>query len=80
MARLANPFEQVENVMTRAKKGSGLGLAITKALIELHGGEFAITSRLGESTLVTVCLPRSPGPTNGRTKAAERNELPASGA
>jgi two-component system cell cycle sensor histidine kinase PleC len=38
LARLANPFEQVENVMTRAKKGSGLGLAITKALIELHGG------------------------------------------
>jgi signal transduction histidine kinase len=59
LPRLARPFEQVENVLTRAKTGSGLGLAITKALVELHGGALHIASRLGQGTTVTVRLPRS---------------------
>ena len=60
LQRLTRPFEQVENVLTRAKTGSGLGLAITKALVELHGGRLAIASRLGEGTTVTVRLLRAP--------------------
>ena len=60
LPRLAQPFEQVENVLTRARTGSGLGLAITKTLVELHGGRFDIASRLGEGTIVTVRFPRPP--------------------
>jgi len=60
LQRLTRPFEQVENVLTRAKTGSGLGLAITKALVELHDGRLDITSRLGEGTTVAVRLPRAP--------------------
>jgi two-component system cell cycle sensor histidine kinase PleC len=58
LSRLAKPFEQVDNVMTRRQEGSGLGLAISKALVELHGGRLIIESELGLGTRVTVTLPR----------------------
>jgi two-component system cell cycle sensor histidine kinase PleC len=64
LARLAKPFEQVDNAMTRRQEGSGLGLAISKALAELHGGRLAIDSELGVGTRVTITLPRpAPGAT-----------------
>jgi len=57
LPRLAQPFEQVENVWTRRREGSGLGLAISKGLIELHGGRLTIESEVGRGTRVTVRLP-----------------------
>ena len=59
LSRLAKPFEQVDNVMTRRQEGSGLGLAISKALAELHGGRLLIESELGVGTRVSVSLPRA---------------------
>jgi signal transduction histidine kinase len=38
--------------------GAGLGLAIAKALIEKQKGKIEVTSREGEGTRVTLCLPR----------------------
>ena len=38
-------------------QGTGLGLSLVRAFAELHGGEMAIESRLGEGTAVTVRLP-----------------------
>jgi signal transduction histidine kinase len=60
LRRLARPFEQVDNVLTRTKTGSGLGLALTKALVDQHGGRFEISSRVGEGTTVTARFPRQP--------------------
>lgn len=37
--------------------GTGLGLTIVKEIIDLHGGEVTVDSRLGEGTTVTVWLP-----------------------
>lgn len=37
--------------------GSGLGLAIARALIEAHGGQIRLESRLGAGTRVEVTLP-----------------------
>ena len=37
--------------------GKGLGLAIVKRIVELHGGEVAVTSEPGRGTEVTIRLP-----------------------
>lgn len=39
------------------KQGSGLGLPIIKALIEAHGGQAELQSKVGEGTVVTLTLP-----------------------
>ena len=58
LPRLARPFEQVEQELTRNNSGTGLGLALTKSLAEMHGGKLAIQSEVGRGTIVTVTLPR----------------------
>ncbi len=40
-----------------ADEGTGLGLPIVKGLVELHGGEFRLQSKLREGTEVTVLFP-----------------------
>jgi PAS domain S-box-containing protein len=57
LSRIAQPFEQASNDPARTHGGSGLGLALVKSLVALHGGEFAIQSKLGHGTEVTVTLP-----------------------
>ncbi|ANP44882.1 PAS domain-containing sensor histidine kinase [Candidatus Viadribacter manganicus] len=61
LPRLARPFEQVEQELTRNNHGTGLGLALTKSLTEMHGGKLAIQSEVGRGTIVTVTLPRTFG-------------------
>ena len=51
------PFEQVENIMSRRYPGTGLGLPIAKKLIELHGGTVELESELAEGTEITLRLP-----------------------
>ena len=53
------PFRQVDTVLSRRHAGTGLGLPLTKALVELHGGQLEIESRLGIGTTVRVRLPAS---------------------
>ncbi|MFN5857072.1 MAG: response regulator [Pseudanabaenaceae cyanobacterium] len=40
-----------------SQQGTGLGLAIVKRLVQLHGGQFNLSSELYEYTLVEVVLP-----------------------
>jgi two-component system, cell cycle sensor histidine kinase PleC len=40
-----------------ADEGSGLGLPIVRGLVELHGGEFTLKSKVREGTEVIVTLP-----------------------
>jgi signal transduction histidine kinase len=39
LARIFNPFEQVESSKSRRYQGVGLGLSLTKSLVELHDGK-----------------------------------------
>lgn len=57
LSRVGEPFEQFGDNHAQSQNGTGLGLAITKKLLQLHGGQFAITSELGNGTTVTITLP-----------------------
>jgi len=60
LERLAQPFEQASN--NNSGEGTGLGLALSKSFVEMHGGNFHITSKLGEGTTITFTLPNRPVP------------------
>ncbi|WP_298913668.1 PAS domain-containing sensor histidine kinase [uncultured Algimonas sp.] len=60
IARLAQPFEQIDSQHSRKHEGTGLGLALSKSLVELHGGDLSISSDLGQGTTVTFTLPNQP--------------------
>lgn len=57
LERVLNPFEQVADHLTKENEGTGLGLPIARALIELHGGDLALSSELGIGTTVALRLP-----------------------
>jgi len=57
LASLGQPFVQVQNDYTRRYEGTGLGLSLVKGLVALHGGVFAISSRPGEGTVITITVP-----------------------
>jgi signal transduction histidine kinase len=63
-SRARDPF------FTTRPSGTGLGLAIVDRIVDAHGGSFAIDSRAGEGTTVTVFLPNgsaSEPPSRGRS-------------
>jgi cell cycle sensor histidine kinase DivJ len=57
LPRVGDPFFQARASYDRRHDGTGLGLSIVKGLVALHGGRFAIESRLGEGTRVVFHLP-----------------------
>jgi two-component system cell cycle sensor histidine kinase PleC len=57
IARLAQPFEQIESQHSKTQQGTGLGLALTKSLIEMHSGRIDFQSEPGHGTTVSVFLP-----------------------
>ena len=57
VARLFEPFQQADPSIRRRHGGTGLGLAISKQLIEMHGGDIWMTSRVQQGSTVTFTLP-----------------------
>ncbi len=57
LARLAQPFEQIESQHAKTQQGTGLGLALTKSLVEMHGGLLDLRSAPGQGTSATFSLP-----------------------
>ncbi len=57
LARLFEPFTQVDGSLARRHSGTGLGLALVRRLAELHGGTVGVASRPGVGSVFRVWLP-----------------------
>jgi PAS domain S-box-containing protein len=57
LARLFQPFSQVDSGLARRFEGTGLGLAMVKLLADLHGGSVAVESAVDSGSRFTVWLP-----------------------
>jgi len=57
MAKLFQPFSQIDSSLARKFEGTGLGLAMVKQLAELLGGTVAVASAEGEGACFTAWLP-----------------------
>ncbi|MBV1887370.1 MAG: HAMP domain-containing histidine kinase, partial [Parvibaculaceae bacterium] len=59
IARIFEPFIQVENALSRTHQGTGLGLPLVKKIMSLHGGHVVLKSTVGEGTTAIVTFPSS---------------------
>lgn len=58
--RVFEPFERGhsdEEGLIRQQNGTGLGLSLVKNIVDLHGGEVEIDSKLGEGTSISIIMP-----------------------
>lgn len=55
-----DPFFRVDRSRARTTGGVGLGLTLAKRIVEAHGGEITISSRLDAGTCVTISLSLDP--------------------
>jgi signal transduction histidine kinase len=51
-------FFRGTNVGDARASGSGLGLAIARSIVEMHGGQIEVASKIGEGSAFSVRLPR----------------------
>ncbi|MCL6258263.1 response regulator [Aquiflexum sp. TKW24L] len=57
--KVFNRFFQVQQAEPTSMIGSGVGLAFTKNIIDLHGGNISVESKINEGTSFVVALPIS---------------------
>jgi signal transduction histidine kinase len=57
LARIFEPFVQLDGGKTRAKDGLGLGLSVAQRMAKTLGGEIAVRSELGRGSTFSVIVP-----------------------
>jgi len=57
LPKVFQKFQQFGRARGGTEKGTGLGLSIVKAIVELHGGEITVESKLNKGTKFTFTLP-----------------------
>ena len=72
--RIFESFEQINGSAAREYGGTGLGLSITRQLVELHGGQIQVKSKLGHGTHFTFTLPIAEEELAPRSPLSEEEE------
>lgn len=57
LSRLTERFYRVDTSRSRESGGTGLGLAIVKHVVQRHGGELRIDSKLGKGSIFAFSIP-----------------------
>jgi PAS domain S-box-containing protein len=57
IARIFQPFIQIDSALNRQYTGTGLGLSLVKQITELHGGVINLTSEVGVGSCFSIELP-----------------------
>ena len=57
IARIYEPYQQLDGIIRRRSGGSGLGMSISQNLAKLMGGDLSCVSTLGKGTTFTLRLP-----------------------
>ncbi|NOX17901.1 MAG: HAMP domain-containing histidine kinase, partial [Chlorobi bacterium] len=61
LEEVLTPYFRSEDFAVKNKKGTGLGLAIIKHIMNAHGGEIKIKSKIGEGSNFTLLFPLGDG-------------------
>lgn len=56
LPRIFDRFFRVNKKREKRSSGSGLGLSIVKSIVQMHGGEIEVTSKLGEGSTFRLSL------------------------
>ena len=61
IAQIFESFEQADGSTAREYGGTGLGLSISRKLVQLHGGDIQVISKIDEGSVFSFSLPISTG-------------------
>lgn len=74
LRRLFRPYEQATDI-AMMEGGLGLGLNISKQLVELHGGQLKVDSKLGKGSTFTFSLQLAPMDQHTKTENTSSMEV-----
>ncbi|MEW6714201.1 MAG: PAS domain S-box protein [Nitrospirota bacterium] len=65
MGKLFQPFQQLEQTLTKRYEGAGLGLSLCKNFVDLHGGRIWAESEAGKGSRFVFAIPTRREKING---------------
>ena len=79
IAKLFQPFTQLESIFTKTFQGTGLGLALNRQLVELHGGRIWVESTLGIGSRFSFTIPLEQSTSNAAPSVPQPDIVCSSG-